>query len=379
MSKWAGKYVIGLTGNIGTGKSVVRRMLEHLGAYGIDADQLSHRAMSKGAPGYDRIIQHFGQWVVGADGEIDRKKLGKLVFSDEQALKVLEDILHPLVNQALDFIIKRVKHKVIVIEAIKVFESDLSKVCDRFWVTYAPPEVQYKRLVSKRKMSAEDAKQRILAQSPQEEKVKKAHVVIKNGGSIEDTWKQVHNAWLKIGVAPSKAQETERKIQSEIGELTVSRGTPGNAKAIAELYNRISTGNETWSRIDVLEAFGEKAFLVLKSGEKLVGLIGWQVENLVSRTTDLLFDPALTPAQSIPLLVDEMERASKELQCEASLLFVPPSLAKEQSIWVDIGYEHRSPQTLDIRAWQEAATESMPEGTIMFFKQLRTDRILRPI
>jgi dephospho-CoA kinase len=76
VSKWVGKYVIGLTGNIGTGKSVVRRMLEHLGAYSIDADKLAHRAIAKGAPGYAPVVQTFGRWILAADGQIDRARIG---------------------------------------------------------------------------------------------------------------------------------------------------------------------------------------------------------------------------------------------------------------------------------------------------------------
>ena len=90
MSNWPGKIVIGLTGNIATGKSVVRKMLEHLGAYGIDADSLAHRAIAKGAPGYQPVIDTFGRWILDAQGQIDRAKLGKLVFSDPEALKSLE-------------------------------------------------------------------------------------------------------------------------------------------------------------------------------------------------------------------------------------------------------------------------------------------------
>jgi dephospho-CoA kinase len=93
MSAWPGKYVIGLTGNIATGKSVIRRMLEHLGAYGIDADALSHRAMAKGAPGYAPVVQHFGQWILASDGQIDRSKLGRIAFADPEALKKLETII----------------------------------------------------------------------------------------------------------------------------------------------------------------------------------------------------------------------------------------------------------------------------------------------
>jgi len=136
LKKWAGKYVIGLTGNIGTGKSVVRRMLEHLGAYGIDADALSHRAIAKGAPAYEPILETFGRYVLGPDDQIDRRKLGKLVFSDSEALKQLESIVHPLVNQAVDLIVRRAPQKIIVIEAIKLLESSLAEVCDSIgWST----------------------------------------------------------------------------------------------------------------------------------------------------------------------------------------------------------------------------------------------------
>ena len=123
MSNWPGKYVIGLTGNIATGKSVVRRMLEHLGAYTIDADALSHRSISKGAPGYQPVLDTFGKWLIGKDGEIDRSKLGKLVFSDREALVQLEDIIHPLVNQAASMLIQRAIQPVVVVEAILSFNA----------------------------------------------------------------------------------------------------------------------------------------------------------------------------------------------------------------------------------------------------------------
>ena len=122
VSKWPGKYVIGLTGNIATGKSVVRKMLEHLGAYGIDADALSHRVIARGAPGYQPVISTFGRWVLNENSEIDRQKLGRLVFSEPDALKQLEEIVHPYVDQAIDLIIKRSRQNTIVIEAIKLFE-----------------------------------------------------------------------------------------------------------------------------------------------------------------------------------------------------------------------------------------------------------------
>ncbi len=198
MSAWPGKYVIGLTGNIATGKSVVRKMLEHLGACGIDADALAHRAIAKDAPGYRPVIEAFGQWIVALDGQIDRSRLGQVVFSDGEALARLESIVHPLVRQAVDILIRRSKQAVIVVEAIKLLESPLRTACDSIWVTTAPLEIQVSRLMEKRGLSLEEALRRITAQSTQEAKIHAADVVIQNAGSLDETWHQVVTAWQKI-------------------------------------------------------------------------------------------------------------------------------------------------------------------------------------
>src|SRR3990172_4566988 len=195
LSKWEGKYVIGLTGNIGTGKSVVRRMLEHLGAYGIDADALAQRTYARGAPGYKPVIDQFGKWIVNHDGEIDRSRLGRLVFSDPQALAVLEGIVHPLVDQAIDFLVKRSTQNVIVIEAIKLLEAGLDKKCDSIWVAYAPKDVQLARLTVRRRMTKADAFQRIEAQPPQEMKAEAAKIP-GAGGSLPGRLPCQEPKWL---------------------------------------------------------------------------------------------------------------------------------------------------------------------------------------
>ena len=368
MSKWTGKLVIGLTGNIGTGKSVVRRMLEHLGAFGIDADALAHRAIAKGAPGYKQVVAQFGQWMLKEDGEIDRKKLGRLVFNDPEALKILEDIVHPLVFQGLDYVIKRIKPKVVVIEAIKLLESEIKDACDSIWVTHTPEDIQLERLVIRRKMSVLDAKQRIDAQPPQEEKNRAAQVVIDNAGSVEDTWKQVYDNWLKfVPKQTSESEATLAKVQSISGELTVRRGTPRRSNEIAEFLNEFSDNGKILERRDIMEAFGEKAFLVLQAGEKMIGVLGWQVENLIARTVDLQIFNHVPHDKAIPLLISEMERASVELQCEISLLFLNPKLAKMNQIWQQLGYEIRSPDDLKVIAWASAARDTMPEGSVLLF------------
>ena len=379
MSNWPGKFVIGLTGNIATGKSVVRRMLEHLGAYTIDADALSHRVISKGAPGYQPVLDAFGKWLLDPDGQINRTKLGHLVFADKDALKQLEGIIHPYVSQAIDILVKRSSQTVIVVEAIKLLESDLRSHCDTIWVTDAPQQIQVERLMRKRGMSQEDALQRVQVQSAQKEKLVAANVVVTNNGSYDDLWKQVSEAWKQTSPTPEAGPATQVITKTVTGSLSLQRGKPRDAQKIADLITRLSKGKQTMTKDQAMEAFGEKAFLLVLMDQNLVGIAGWQVENLVARITDLFLDHGIAPDQALPLMLQEVERASGDLQCEASLVFPPIDLVGFDHIWKQLGYERRSPDKLGVQAWEDAARESMPTGSALFFKQLRTDRVLRPI
>jgi dephospho-CoA kinase len=354
-------------------------MLGHLGAYGIDADALAQRTYARGAPGYHPVIKQFGHWVLTPDSEIDRGRLGRIVFSDPQALTVLEGIVHPLVGQAIDFLIKRAPQPVIVIEAIKLMEAGISGQCDSLWVAYAPKEIQLARLTMRRRMSRAEAIQRIEGQPPQELKTSAAQVVIKNIGSFEDTWKQVVAAWKKTvpGAEAVSVEPVETKAAE--GEYTLLRGSPQHSAEIAALINRVQNPVRPMTEQDIMEKFGEKAFLLLKVDSTLRGAVGWQVENLVSRTTEMIFDPFLDAAKAIPALITEMEQASRVLQCEASLIFAVPQLGRLETLWRTMGYTRILPETLKVRAWQDAARESMPEGTMLLFKKLREDRVLRPI
>ncbi len=377
MSKWPGKYVIGLTGNIATGKSVVRKMLEHLGAYGIDADALSHRAIAMGAPGYKSTVDMFGRWILDSQQQIDRARLGRVVFADPQALAILEAIVHPLVNQAIDLIVSRSTQPVVVIEAIKLFESGLAKNCDTIWVSFAPPEMQFTRLKQNRKMGEAEARSRIQGQPKQDAKLSQAQIVIKNTGSFEDTWRQVLAGWQVTFPTGEPSMAQAKPVAP--GKLTVLRGGPRHFEEIAALFTRLAGTGRAYTKADIMAAFGEKAFMLLQQDDRLVGLVGWQVENLIARTTDILLDPAVPPVEGLPVLMKEVEQASKDLQCEASLVFTSAELARQQSLWQALGYTPRSPQSLGVQAWQEAAIESMPPGSVLLFKQLRVDRVLRPI
>ena len=381
MSSVPGKYIIGLTGNIATGKSVVRRMLEHLGAYTIDADALSHRAIAKGAPGYQPVVEKFGKWILDKDGEVNRSKLGGVVFHDPAALAELEDIIHPLVRQAITVLIKRASQPVVVIEAIKLLEGELRKTCEAIWVTYAPEEVQIERLIRKRNLTREDAQHRISLQAAQGEKIAAANVVIRNTGSYDDLWKQVTTAWKQISPATATVEITQATIIKQgAGNFSVVRGKPRDSKSIAKLINHLSNGQQKLSSDDVMASFGDKAYMLLQLQDQLVGIAGWQVENLVVRTTELYLENGIDIQTGLEMLITEVERASSDLQCEASLIFPAAELASLDSVWKKLGYEERVPNMLGVQAWQDAAVKSMPQDQpILLFKQLRQDRVLRPI
>ncbi|MCL5428270.1 MAG: dephospho-CoA kinase [Chloroflexi bacterium] len=379
MSGWPDKFIIGLTGNIASGKSVVRRMLEHAGAFGIDADALSHRAISSDAPGYQPVLEAFGKYLVKQNGEIDRKKLGQVVFTDPKALAILESIIHPLVHQAVDHLVRKSKHRVIVLEAVKLLESPLREACDVIWVVTADETTQLRRL-QQGGMDAIHAKQRMAAQSSQATKAAAADTVIENSGSIIETWEQVKRAWKKL--FPAAAGETvPTRLRAPISgglaaTLQVLRARPRQAAEIAEF---ISNGGNRIESQAVVNAFGDKAFLLLQGEDGLKGLLGWKVENLVARVDDIHLTSGLSLTDHIPFLVTEVEEASKELQCEIALIFVYPGLAAHRDLWQQLGYEERLPSELTVGAWQEAALESYRPGTVMLFKQLRADRVLRPI
>lgn len=393
MSAWKGKYVIGITGNIATGKSVVRKMLEHLGAFGIDADGLSHQAMGKGGPAYAEVIKIFGEVVVGADGQIDRQLLGNIVFSNPAALTKLEAIIHPAVRQAINILASRASQPVIVIEAIKLLEGELAPLCDSIWVVNAPDDARLGRLTEKRKLTPDQAKARMSAQSPQADKLKQATVVIENGQSYEHTWLQVVAAWNKLlpatlhepAPAPAAAKPAAAPTPTTVGiaaadEVRIRRGRPGDAAAIAAFINRATHNARNLTREDVMGAFGQKAYIVAEAHGAVVALAGWQVENLVTRVDELYLGDGVPAKFVVRPLLDAIENASGELQSEASFVFVPPALnAAAAILFTESGYETILPDGIGITAWREAVKESQPRGTIVLFKKLREDRVLRPV
>jgi len=389
MQAKSNKTIIGLTGNIATGKTVVRKMLGHLGAYTIDADALTHRIMAPDGPGYRQILDQFGKFILNPDGTIDRGKLGKFVFSDPEALARLEAIIHPYVRRAVDYLIQNARQEVIVVEAIKLLESPLRERVDSIWVTTSSEYNQLARLAAKRGMDTVTAQQRMDVQTSQKQKIDAADFVIQNNGTFEDTWKQVQAAWEQLfpeieETQPVPAVSRPAKAGLRLAgysaeDMVTDRAKPRQAEEIAAFITRLSGGEKNLTRMDVMALFGEKAFMLLYIGSQLVGVVGWQVENLVARVDEVWLESEINQSEGLKVLMTAIEKASKELQAEALLVFVDPEQAANTRLWQPLNYMIHTVEQLEIDAWKEAARESQPPDTLIFFKQLRVDRVLRPI
>jgi dephospho-CoA kinase len=194
--------VVGLTGPIGAGKSLAAGFLRELGAKVIDADALVHDEQSRGTVGYSAIVQAFGTGVLGEDKEIDRRKLAAEVFADPKKLARLEGIMHPRVIARILEARKMLRDgDVMVVEAIKLLESDLRNVCDEIWVVVAPRPLIVERLRSRGLPQAE-AELRLARQSSEGEFRAAADVVIVNDGDRDATRARVREAWDRLRSTP---------------------------------------------------------------------------------------------------------------------------------------------------------------------------------
>jgi len=192
--------VIGLTGGVGSGKSTVAEMFRELGATVIDADEAAHAVYAPGTPGFDAVVREFGEEYV-RDGAIDRRRLGTLVFNDAAALRRLNAIVHPLVREwmaartveAFD-----AGAEIVIQDVPLLYENDLEGLFSSVVLVYTPAAVQGERLVEGRGLPRERAESMIAAQMPIDEKRRRAHHVIDNSGTVEETRGQVEEVWAQM-------------------------------------------------------------------------------------------------------------------------------------------------------------------------------------
>lgn len=196
---------IGLTGGIGSGKSVVARLLADLGARVIDADRIGHDIYRPGSAGWSRVVEAFGEEIVARDGTIDRKKLGARVFADPQALRRLNAIVHPLMAGEIGARIAALRadgvRAPVVVEAAVLLEARWDELVDEVWLVVATPELVVARLTADRGLTAEEVKRRIGSQILDDERIARSDRVIRNTGSLDDLRLAVERTWREAGLA----------------------------------------------------------------------------------------------------------------------------------------------------------------------------------
>jgi dephospho-CoA kinase len=192
------RRIIGLTGNIATGKSAVMRLAAERGALTIDADRIVHELLDGDPAIQEAVVAAFGPVVRRPDGRINRAALGRVVFDDAAALRRLESILHPAVRGEIARRVADAAAPVVMIEAIKLLEGPLAELCDRIWVTTCSRETQLARLRVCRGLDESAATARVDAQNPQAEKIARAHMVIHTDGLLRETEAQFEAAWSAL-------------------------------------------------------------------------------------------------------------------------------------------------------------------------------------
>lgn len=190
---------VGLTGGIAAGKSAVSRVLRDLGAVVIDADQLAREVVAKGTPGLDAVVAEFGPEVLGADGELDRPAMARLVFADDDARRRLEGIVHPLVFERIVELEAAAPDDAVVVHDIPLLaESGRAGTFDAVIVVDTPEEVQVERMVRDRGWDEEEARSRIRAQASRQDRLSIATHVVDNTGTLEDLRDRVTEVFQEL-------------------------------------------------------------------------------------------------------------------------------------------------------------------------------------
>lgn len=191
--------VVGLTGGIGSGKSTAAALLAARGACVIDADRIGHEVYRPGTEGFRRVVTAFGDGVVASDGTIDRRALGAIVFDDPAARARLNAIVHPLIAEAVTARVAAARaedaERPIVIEAAVLLEAGWDALVDRVWVVSAGREHAIARVVASRGLSKQEVERRIRAQMPEEERRRRADLVLENNGPPDALRAEVTRAW----------------------------------------------------------------------------------------------------------------------------------------------------------------------------------------
>ncbi len=406
-TRFSGKLIVGLTGNIATGKSAVMRLAADMGALTIDADKIVHELQDHDAELQAAIAVAFGSEVRREDGRIDRRALGKIVFDDPQAMRDLEGIVHPMAQRELARRVQESEQPIVFIEAIKLLEGPLVKMCHQIWVTRCSRQRQLDRLRICRGMETNTAVARIKAQPPQEEKVAQADVVIDTNGYMIDTEKQFQMAWTRLPdpavvntailpPLPPRSNKTAAKTESRRPakpitvaiaapatpkptdrpeNLQVRRARPSDVAAMLLLIQKATGGSVTMKRAELLMALSERGYFIGQIGAAVSAVVGWNIDSQVARIDQIFIHPLSAAATTGLAILEEIEKSANDHICEIIIAFVPddaPDEIQQMFAWQAFAAMDKIDLPL---AWQEAITESQPGNTHFLLKVLRDERL----
>ena len=396
------KTIIGLTGNIATGKSAVLRFAAEQRAHVIDADKKVHEIMNTDGAIQAKVVEAFGEDVRGANGGINRALLGRKVFGQPDEMAKLEAILHPAVRAKIKAEVEASSAAVVMIEAIKLLDGPLGELCDAVWVTNCGKFRQLQRLIVARGMNEDEAFTRIMSQDPQADKVAKADLVIDTTGSLADTLKQVATAWGNIGKeapvgeaaapvateapisepeVPEPAQGAEDEDDGGAPEaaadvdVIVRRARPSDIPSIMLLIHKATDGKVKPKRAEILMSLSERGYLIGQIDSEISTVAGWYTDKGFAAIERFYVHPPEAMGTTGKAVLGEIGKTANELMCEAVFAFLDEhmgddlraQLVKEEYLTEGDGEWPR--------VWKQALKEMQPEGLDVMTKKLWNARV----
>jgi dephospho-CoA kinase len=420
LNAYEGKLIIGLTGNIATGKSAIMRLAADMGARTLDADKMVHQIMDTDASMQAAIAVAFGHGVRRADGRIDRNKLGEIVFKDPAALRDLEEMIHPAVQRMVDRSILQSKEPVIFIEAIKLLEGPLAGICHQIWVTRCTRAKQLERLRVCRGLETAVATERIKSQAPQEEKVARADVVIDTNGFMRETELQFRLVWQRLPdptkimpkarLAVPEEEEPMALEQAADGpadplakagsaakgsapafrppqvdpleafpprpdDVQVRRARPSDIPSILLLIQKATNGKKKMKRSQLLMALSERGYFIGQTGAEISVVFGYHLDSQVGRLDEVYIYPLDQALLTGAAVLEDVTKSAQMHMGQALFTFLPLDASEViLQLFRTAGFDFMPREEL-AKNWQLALDESQPEETQYLIKILRDVRI----
>ncbi|MCP4359389.1 MAG: dephospho-CoA kinase [Chloroflexi bacterium] len=411
VTHYDGKYIIGLTGNIATGKSAVMQLAREEGALTIDADKIVHELMDTNTELQEVIAAQFSSRVRKDNGRIDRKILGQIVFSDSDAMLLLESIIHPAVQIEVDQRILTSEATTIMVEAIKLLDGNLADSCHQVWVTRCDRRKQLERLRVCRGMAMVEAADRIKSQGSQEEKVAFADVVIDTDGLMADTMSQFGMVWSRLPdprtvdaklrldrtpkpIIKAKSAATDEattemtstetavltpdlpplEIDERPEDLQVRRARPSDIPSILLLIQKATDGAVKMKRAELLMALSERGYFIGQIGPDISAVVGWNIDSQVGCVDEIYIYPPEMLIVTGSAILEEIEKSANAHVCQILVLFLPNDAPDDlRRLAATYGYSVLPKEEL-ANNWVIAIEESQPDDTFYLLKILRDTR-----